>query len=328
MALRQAGGRRVVLTGIGMVTPLGTTREETWENIVGRQQRRRARSRSSRCATRRCASPARSRTSTRRSRMDRKLARRTDRYAQFVLVGGARGDRGRGLDVTADGPRRAHRHRGRDGHRRPADARRRRTSTSSRKGIDRMSPLWITMLIPNMGARDGLDGVRLPRPVEHASCTACAASSMAIGDARRDDPRRARRRDGRGRQRGADHADRRRRLLRDARDLAAQRRSRDGQPAVRRRARRLRDRRGLVDRRASRSSSTPARAAPASTARSWATAARPTRTTSPSPTRPASTRRAPCAWRSTRPACERERDRLHQRARHLDAASATPPRRA
>ena len=50
------------------------------------------------------------------------------------------------------------------------------------KGIDRMSPLWITMLIPNMGAAmvSMEYGFRGP---SSTVTTACAASSMAIGDA-------------------------------------------------------------------------------------------------------------------------------------------------
>src|SRR5262249_16552002 len=50
------------------------------------------------------------------------------------------------------------------------------------KGADRMSPMWITMLIPNMAS--GMISMELgTRGPAAASCTACAASSMAIGDA-------------------------------------------------------------------------------------------------------------------------------------------------
>ena len=50
------------------------------------------------------------------------------------------------------------------------------------KGIDRMSPMWITMLIPNMGsAMVSIElGVRGPCSTQ---TTACAASSMGMGDA-------------------------------------------------------------------------------------------------------------------------------------------------
>ena len=113
--------------------------------------------------------------------MDRKLARRTDRYCQFVLVAAREAIEDSGLDVTADGLGE-------------------RTGTAVAtgigglqtldlahehlfsKGIDRMSPLWITMLIPNMGAAmvSMEYGFRGP---SSTVTTACAASSMAIGDA-------------------------------------------------------------------------------------------------------------------------------------------------
>ena len=157
--------------------------------------------------------------------MDRKLARRTDRYCQFVLVAAREAIEDAGLDVTADGLGE-------------------RTGTAVAtgigglqtldlahehlfaKGIDRMSPLWITMLIPNMGAAMVSMEYGFRGPVEHRDHR---LRGLLDGDRRRrrHDPRRPRRRDGRGRHRGADHADRRRRVLRDARDLAAQRRSRD-----------------------------------------------------------------------------------------------------
>ena len=96
---------------------------------------------------------------------------------------------------------------------------------------------------------------------------------MAIGDAVGIDPRRPRRRDGRGRQRGADHADRRRRL--HAMRAISQRNDdpETRQPPVRRRPRRLRDRRGRRRSSCSRSSSTrQPRGAQHLRARSWATA--------------------------------------------------------
>ena len=133
---------------------------------------------------------------------------------------------------------------------------------------------WVSM---ELGTRGPLSlAVHRLRRVEH-------------GDRRgpRRDPARPRRRDVRGRHRGADHARRHRRLRRDARALAAQRRPEGRVPAVRLRARRLRHGRGGRGRSCSRSSSTRRRAARRSTRSCSATASRRTRTTSPSPTRPA-----------------------------------------
>ncbi len=280
-----------MLTGIGMVTPIGNTREETWESVIaGRSGGAPITIFPLRDAPVRFACEVKNFEPT--VAMDRKLARRTDRYCQFVLVAAREAIEDSGLDVTAEGLGE-------------------RTGTAVAtgigglqtldlahehlfaKGIDRMSPLWITMLIPNMGAAmvSMEYGFRGP---SSTVTTACAASSMAIGDAVGIDPRRPRRRHGRGRQRGADHAHRRRRLLRHARDLAAQRRPRDGQPAVRRRSRRLRDRRGLDDRRARGARARPCPRRAHLRRDHGLRLHAPTRTTSPSPTRPASTRRAPC----------------------------------
>ena len=133
MALaRSAGGRRVVLTGIGMVTPIGNTREETWESIVaGRAAARPITIFPLRDAPVRFACEVKDFEPT--VAMDRKLARRTDRYCQFVLVAAREAIEDSGLDVDGRRARRAHRHGGRD---RASAACRRSTSptsTSSRR---------------------------------------------------------------------------------------------------------------------------------------------------------------------------------------------------
>jgi len=50
------------------------------------------------------------------------------------------------------------------------------------KGIDRFSPFWVPALIPNMGSAYVSIELGTRGPLV-ASCTACAASSMAVGDA-------------------------------------------------------------------------------------------------------------------------------------------------
>jgi 3-oxoacyl-[acyl-carrier-protein] synthase II len=113
--------------------------------------------------------------------MHLKKARRTDRFAQFALAAAKEAVDDAGLDIG--------------GHEAPE-----RIGTSLATGIGglrtlqvahqhlfefgpgRMNPMWITMLIPNMGsAMISMElGTRGPCA---AACTACAASSMAIGDA-------------------------------------------------------------------------------------------------------------------------------------------------
>ena len=220
-----------MLTGIGMVTPLGNTREETWDEHHRRPQRRRADH----------DLPAARRTGALRLRgqglrADRRHGSQArPSYGSLLPVragGRAGGDRGLRPRRHGGRPRRAHGHGGGDRHRRPADARS-RARAPVLEGHRSHEPALDHDADPEHGRRDGLDGVRLPRAVEHGHDR---LRSVLDGDRRRGrhDPGRPRRRDGRGRQRGADHADRRRRVLCHARDLAAQRRPRDGEPPVRR----------------------------------------------------------------------------------------------
>jgi 3-oxoacyl-[acyl-carrier-protein] synthase II len=180
MTLRAATDRRVVVTGIGMVTPLGLDRESSFGGIIAGR------------------SGAAQLTDIDLDRlpitfgcqvkdfdpevgMDRRTARRTDRFVQMAVAAAREACADAGLDVSAH----------------PAPHRI-GTSVATgigglhtlhvaedhlfRKGPDRMSPMWITMLIPNMAS--GMISMELgTRGPAAASCTACAASSMAIGDA-------------------------------------------------------------------------------------------------------------------------------------------------
>ena len=168
--------RRIVITGVGAVTPCGLTVDDTWANIragssgvsvVSTVRRRRARSR------------RRSRTSTRCDYIDRRTARRTDRFVHFALAAASR----RSTTPASTSPRTAT---GSAARSAPASAactpRRSRTSKLFEAGPDRLNPYWVTALIPNMGAAEisMLYGTRGPLTTE---CTACAASAMSIGNA-------------------------------------------------------------------------------------------------------------------------------------------------
>ena len=111
--------------------------------------------------------------------LERKTARRTDRFAQFAVAAAREAIEASGLDVAAEPDRVgtaiasgigglntlgvAHQH-------------------LFEKGVERFSPFWIAALIPNMAAAMVSIEFGTQGPLT-ASCTACAASAMAIGDA-------------------------------------------------------------------------------------------------------------------------------------------------
>ena len=111
--------------------------------------------------------------------LDKKTARRTDRYCHFALFAAREAVQHAQLDIEAEADRIgtsigsgigglntlyvAHQH-------------------IFEKGIDRFSPFWVPALIPNMGAAYVSIELGTRGPLV-ASCTACAASSMAVGDA-------------------------------------------------------------------------------------------------------------------------------------------------
>jgi 3-oxoacyl-[acyl-carrier-protein] synthase II len=180
MTMRSDNGRRVVVTGIGMVTPLGVDRESSWTGLVAGNSG----------AGSLTTIPADDLPVTFACEaqdfdplvaLDRKTVRRTDRFVQFAVaaareaVGDASLEVGKDIEGDRIGTSVAT---GIGGMRTLSTAHEHLFS----KGADRMSPMWITMLIPNMAS--GMVSMELgTRGPAAASCTACAASSMAIGDA-------------------------------------------------------------------------------------------------------------------------------------------------
>jgi 3-oxoacyl-[acyl-carrier-protein] synthase II len=180
MTLRTATDRRVVVTGIGMVTPIGLDRESSFAGIVAGKS-----GAAGLVDISLETLPVRFGCQVKgfdpEVALDRKTARRTDRFVQMAIAAAREACADAGLDVSA--------------HPEPW-----RIGTSIatgigglqtlhvaerhlfEKGADRMSPMWITMLIPNMAS--GMVSMELgTQGPAAASCTACAASSMAIGDA-------------------------------------------------------------------------------------------------------------------------------------------------
>lgn len=172
------GGKRVVITGMGAVTPLGNDVETFWENLVASQGG---------------AAPITAFDPTDfavhfacelkgfepTKWIEHRKARRMDRFAQMVIAAARMAEADSGIDIEAETER---------------------TGVSVATGIgglksfqdcydqllergpDRINPLAIPAIIPNMGAAwVSMElGTRGPLTSE---CTACAASNMAIGDA-------------------------------------------------------------------------------------------------------------------------------------------------
>jgi 3-oxoacyl-[acyl-carrier-protein] synthase II len=179
MNLSQNGERRVVVTGMGTLNPLGRTVEEYWDSLIeGRSG----------------ASPLEGVDSSRLTtkfacqvkgfdpaeHLDRKLAQRSARFTQLALV--ASGQAIEDADLRLDGE---------DRYRvgvelgtgvggfdvMTADAHR-------FLGTGRMNPLYVTLVIPNIAAAQVAMHNRLRGP-NSTVVTACAASTQALGNAYR-----------------------------------------------------------------------------------------------------------------------------------------------
>ena len=111
--------------------------------------------------------------------IDRKAARRMDRFAQMILAAARQAESDSGLDVSKE-PERvgASIATGIGGLRSFQDC----YDVLKERGPDRVSPFSIPSIIPNMGA--GWVSIELgTKGPLMSECTACAASNMAIGDA-------------------------------------------------------------------------------------------------------------------------------------------------
>jgi 3-oxoacyl-[acyl-carrier-protein] synthase II len=171
------GSRRVVITGLGAVTPLGNDVETTWKSLVAGE------------------SGAAEITAFDHSDygvhfacelkdfdpkqwIDHKTARRMDRFAQMILAAARQAEADSGIDVAAE-PERvgASIATGIGGLKSFQDC----YDVLRDRGPDRVSPFSIPSIIPNMGA--GWVSIELGTKGPLTSqCTACAASNMAIGD--------------------------------------------------------------------------------------------------------------------------------------------------
>ena len=174
---RLNGRRRVVITGLGMVTPLGNDVETTWENLLSGESGAgeiTAFDASDYPVNFACElkdfDPA--------QWIDRKQARRMDRFTHMILAAARQAEADSGIDIASEPDRvGAAIATGIGGLKSFQDC----YDVLKERGPDRVNPFSIPAIIPNMGA--GWVSMELgTRGPLSSQCTACAASNMAIGE--------------------------------------------------------------------------------------------------------------------------------------------------
>src|SRR5438105_8971530 len=171
------GRRRVVITGMGAVTPLGNDVATTWSNLI-------AGGSGAAPITQFDAEsfPVQFACEVKDfdpgEWIDRKQARRMDRFAQLIVAAARQAEADSGLDIGKEADRiGASIATGIGGLKSYQDC----YDTLRDRGPDRVNPFAIPAIIPNMGA--GWVSLELGTKGPLSSqCTACAASNMAIGD--------------------------------------------------------------------------------------------------------------------------------------------------
>ena len=171
------GRRRVVITGLGAVTPLGNDVETTWSRLVAGESG---------------AGPITQFDATGYpvqfacevknfdpgQWIDRKQARRMDRFAQLIVAAAQQAVDDSGLEIAKEPARiGASIATGIGGIKSFQDC----FETLRDRGPDRVNPFAIPSIIPNMGAGWVSMELGTQGPL-NSECTACAASNMAIGD--------------------------------------------------------------------------------------------------------------------------------------------------
>src|SRR5919206_2556773 len=172
------GRRRVVITGLGMVSPLGNDVESSWQALIdGESGAAEITAFDHENYGVHFACELKDFDPT--TWIDRKAARRMDRFAQMILAAARQAEQDSGVDVSAE-PERvgASIATGIGGLRSFQDC----YDVLRDRGPDRVNPFSIPSIIPNMGA--GWVSIELgTKGPLMSECTACAASNMAIGDA-------------------------------------------------------------------------------------------------------------------------------------------------
>ncbi len=172
-------GRRVVITGLGTVNPLGNNVEDAWENVKKGV----------------CGIDEITQIDTTGhavklagevkdldvfSVIDKKEAKRMDRYSQLAVIAADEAFKKSGIDIEKENPERCGVifSSGIGG----LDTTEKNFRTGERRGFDKISPFYIPMTIANMAA--GNIAIRLGfKGICTCVVTACASGNNAVGDA-------------------------------------------------------------------------------------------------------------------------------------------------
>lgn len=174
----QNGLRRVVITGVGMITPLGEDVEATWSNLIaGKSGTGPITHIDTTDYAVHVAAELEDFDPT--QWIDHKQARRMDKFSQMALTAARMAEADSGIDIAAEAERvGAAVATGIGGLYAFEDC----FEGLLKNGPDRTRPFAIVQIIPNMAAAWVSMELGAKGPLA-AECTACAASSMAIGDA-------------------------------------------------------------------------------------------------------------------------------------------------
>jgi len=165
------------VTGLGMVSPLGNDVDTSWQSLIaGESGAAEIQQFDANEFPVHFACELKEFDPTKW--IDKKQARRMDRFAQMVLAAARQAEADSGLDISAEADRvGAAIATGIGGLRAFQDC----YQTLIDRGPDRVNPFSIPAIIPNMGA--GWVSMELgTRGPLSSQCTACAASNMAIGE--------------------------------------------------------------------------------------------------------------------------------------------------
>ena len=172
------GRRRVVVTGMGCVTPLGNDIETTWANLLAGKSGA-APIEQFDASTYPVNFACELKEFDPKQWIDHKQARRMDRFAQMIVAAARQAEADSGFQVEPEAERvGASIATGIGGLQAFQDC----YDILLARGPDRVNPFAIPQIIPNMGAAWVSMELGSRGPLS-SQCTACAASNMAIGEA-------------------------------------------------------------------------------------------------------------------------------------------------